>query len=38
VSDPGESLEISDPDSKKIKQEEGRRGENTVHSLSPFLL
>src|SRR4029453_15943809 len=28
----------SDPDSYKIKQENGRRGESKVHSLSPFLL
>ena len=30
---------ISNPDSYKIKQmENGRRGENKIHSLSPFLL
>jgi hypothetical protein len=29
---------VGDPDSYKIKQENGRRGENKVHSLSPFLL
>jgi hypothetical protein len=32
------ALPDSDRDSYKIKQENGRRRENKVHSLSPFLL